>query len=225
MNNNHEHTIVASWHKNVQPWITAIDKGEIESRLLVTNQTLVEAILRRAPGALLDVGCGEGWLIREFANRGVDALGIDIVPEFIEFAQQSGAGRYRTLAYADISLNTLKQQFDVVVCNFSLLGKESVEQLFQHVPSLLNAGGAFIVQTLHPQASCGDLPYADGWREGSWSGFSDAFSDPAPWYFRTLASWEALFTQNGLTLSATIEPLNPKTRLPASIVFIAEVAG
>lgn len=224
MKKNHEHKIVESWQMNVQPWIVAVGAGEIESRLLVTNQAIVDAILCRSPKTMLDVGCGEGWLIRNLAARGIEALGVDVVPEFIEFAQKAGAGRFRALAYADISLKTLNEQFDVVVCNFSLLGKESVEQLFQHVPSLLNEGGAFIIQTIHPVAGCGNLAYADGWREGSWAGFSDHFTDPAPWYFRTLDSWRALFRENGFTLCDIVEPVNPKTNLAASIVFIGELA-
>ena len=217
--------IVASWQKNVQPWITAIRAGEIETRQLVTNKAIVDAILSRAPKSLLDVGCGEGWLVRALANRGIDALGIDVVPAFIEFAQKAGAGRFRTLAYEDMSPATLNAQFDVVVCNFSLLGHASVHHLFQQVPPLLHAGGALIVQTLHPVIACGDEPYADGWRQGSWKGFSDSFTDPAPWYFRTVESWQALFVQNGLTLIKVLEPVNPKTNAPASIIYIGKLAS
>lgn len=220
-----DHQIVASWQKNVRSWIDAISKGEIESRLLVTNNTVVDAIVSRSPTTVLDVGCGEGWLVRALAIRGIDALGVDVVPEFIAFAEKAGAGRFRSLAYADVSLTALNETFDVVVCNFSLLGEESVNQLFRQVPPLLKAGGAFIVQTLHPVVSCGENEYADGWRAGSWSGFSDQFSDPAPWYFRTVDTWTALFQENGFHLSEIREPVNPKTKVPASIIFIAELDG
>jgi hypothetical protein len=47
---------------------------------------------------------------------------------------------------------------------------------------------SFIIQTLHPLIACGDFSYQDAWREGSWAGFSDDFTDLAPWYFRTLES-------------------------------------
>ncbi|MDQ1811842.1 hypothetical protein RBA41_00850 [Massilia sp. CCM 9210] len=42
-------------------------------------------------------------------------------------------------------------------------------------------GGALIVQAMHPAAACAAGDCRDGWRAGSWAGFSDAFSDPAPW--------------------------------------------
>lgn len=220
-----DHEIIASWKKNVQPWIAAVRHGEIENRVLITNKAVVNAILRREPNTVLDVGCGEGWLIRELARTGINALGIDIVPEFVEAAAKDGGGRFRVLSYEDVSLQALVEQFDVVVCNFSLLGETSVNHLFQQIPSLLNEHGALIIQTIHPVAGCGENHYEDGWREGSWSGFSDAFTDPAPWYFRTLETWKSLFLENGFRLVEQLEPVNPKTRTPASIIFIGEPAG
>lgn len=213
--------IIASWEKNVQAWADAVREGQIESRLLVTNTAIIEAVLSKAPKTLLDLGCGEGWLTREFANRDINALGIDTIPQFINMAKQGNRGRFRTLSYEALSPNTLKETFDVVVCNFSLLGNESVTHIFQQVPSLLNKEGAFIIQTLHPVVSCGDNNNEDGWREGSWNGFSECFTDPAPWYFRTLETWQSLFQMNGFNLVKTLEPLHPETKKPASIIFIA----
>jgi hypothetical protein len=78
------------------------------------------------------------------------------------------------------------------------------------------------VQTLHPVAAGGDLPYRDGWRRGSWSGCGPGFIDPAPWYFRTLESWAVLFADNGFRLRETREPVHPETGSPASLIFIGE---
>ena len=68
----------------------------------------------------------------------------------------------------------------------------------------------------------GDQPYADGWRKGSWAGFSDAFTDPAPWYFRTLGTWIAVLHDAGLALVEMREPVDPKTGRPASVIFVAK---
>jgi hypothetical protein len=69
-----------------------------------------------------------------------------------------------------------------------------------------------------------DLPYVDGWREGSWAGFSSDFSDPAPWYFRTLESWKRLIADAGFQLLEMREPIHPVTGKPASVIFIAATA-
>ena len=66
------------------------------------------------------------------------------------------------------------------------------------------------------------LPYEDGWRHGSWAGFSDDFSDPAPWYFRTVESWKKLLVEAGFRLLEMREPIHPGTGKPASVIFIAE---
>jgi len=215
--------IIESWKMNAHPWIAAVRDGEIESRLLATNKAIVDAVLSRKPNTILDIGCGEGWLVRELSSLGVDALGIDIVPEFIKYASEKGSGRFRSLSYEETSLISLDEKFDAVVCNFSLLGNESVHHLFQQMPLILNKGGSFIVQTIHSVAGCGENEYEDGWREESWTGFSDRFTDPAPWYFRTLETWSSLFLENGFNLVETLEPLNPKTGTPASIIFIGEL--
>ncbi|MEP6729600.1 MAG: class I SAM-dependent methyltransferase [bacterium] len=215
--------IIDSWHRNVMPWTSAVRENQIESRTLVTNAAIVDAVLNRAPRSVLDIGCGEGWLVRAIAEHGVHATGVDVVPELITQAQLGGGGEFRVASYESIANGELDVTVDVAVANFALLGHESVDALVAHVPSLLNEDGALIVQTIHPVIACGDQPYADGWRTGSWSGFSEEFTDPAPWYFRTLESWVMLFASSGFRLREMREPIHPRTQKPASVVFIAEV--
>lgn len=215
--------IIDSWKNNVTPWIDAIRNKQIQSRVLVTDQTIIEAVTQRAPRTVLDIGCGEGWLVRELCKTGIDTLGVDVVPELIEYATKTGDGRFKTLSYAELTTEVLKEKFDLAVCNFSLLGNESVTQLFQTIPALLNTEGFFVVQTVHPVAACGEGKYEDAWREGSWTGFSDHFRDPAPWYFRTVESWQDLFLKNGFKLNNQREPVNPQTNLPASMIFIGQL--
>lgn len=216
-----EAKIIESWHRNARPWTVAVREGLIESRNKVTNQAIVDAISNRSPGSVLDIGCGEGWLVRELATRNIPAIGVDVVPALIEVAQSAG-GDFRVMSYEEIAAGKLTIPVDMIVCNFSLLGRESVDDLVRVAPSMLNSQGALIVQTLHPHMACGDLPYQDGWREGSWSGFGDSFTDPAPWYFRTLETWKNLFVDNGFKLSEIREPWHPEIRQPASVIFIAE---
>lgn len=217
--------IVESWRRNALPWTAAVREGRIESRRQITDQAVVDAVLGRSPRSVLDIGCGEGWLARELFTRNIRVVGVDVVPELIEAAQRAGGGEFRTKSYEEIAAGKLGVAADAIVCNFSLLGKESVEGLFRVAPSLLNSRGSFIVQTLHPVVACGDFPYRDGWREGSWTGFSTDFSDAPPWYFRTLESWIKLFMDSEIRLRAVREPVHPTTQMPASVIFIGEAAG
>ncbi len=214
--------IVDSWRKNASPWTAAVRENQIASRTLVTNKAVVDAVLSRSPRTVLDIGCGEGWLARSLSNHGIHAIGVDVVPALVEQAKKAGGGEFMVASYEDLAAGNVDVSVDLVVANFSLIGKESVESVIRRASSLLNPGGSLIIQTLHPVASCGDESYTDGWRTGSWAGFSEEFSDPAPWYFRTMESWEHLLADSGFRILETREPVHPETGKPASVIFIAE---
>jgi len=217
--------ILASWRVNAAPWTRVVRDGEIESRRLVTDRAIVEAVLDGNPKSVLDIGCGEGWLTRALAVEGITVTGVDAVAELIEQARQAAVDDastdFRVMSYEEIAAGKLMLSVDAAVCNFALLGKETVEGLFAAMGPLLKHDGRVLVQTLHPRSACGEAPYMDGWREGSWAGFSAAFRDPAPWYFRTMESWRQLFEQNGFRLIEVREPRHPQTRQPVSVIFIA----
>ncbi|HEV7595739.1 MAG TPA: class I SAM-dependent methyltransferase [Gemmatimonadaceae bacterium] len=213
--------IVDSWTRNAAPWTDAVRENRIESRKLVTNRAIVDAVLERGPRKILDIGCGEGWLVRALAEHGITGIGVDVVPSLIEQAARAGGGDFRVASYEEIADGHLDVKVDAVVANFSLIGKESVEGVIRHAPELLERDGALIIQTLHPLVATGDQPYLDGWRQGSWAGFSSDFSDPAPWYFRTVETWKDLITECGFGSIEVREPLHPATGKPASIIFIA----
>ena len=217
--------IIEAWKRNAGPWTNAVRAGEIESRRWVTDRAILDAVLACKPQTVIDLGCGEGWLALAIQQNGIEVTAMDAVPALALAAKQAGVVDSRVMSYEEIAEGQLKLSADVVVCNFSLLGKESVDGLLRAIPTLLKPDGALIVQTLHPLVSCGDLPYVDGWRAGSWAGFSAEFSDAPPWYFRTLGTWLELIRTSGLTLHALHEPVDPRTGRPASVVFRAHRMG
>ncbi len=219
-----EREIVRSWEANASAWTHAIREEKIASRKLVTNQAMIEAVTNYHPACVLDLGCGEGWLARRLAAQGIAVTGIDAIPALIEDARRLGGGEFEICTYEEIVNGCLQARgkFDAVICNFSLLGHESVNALIGHVPALLREDGRLLVQTLHPVMAHGDQPYREGWRSGSWEGFGPEFKQPAPWYFRTLAAWINLFSRSGLRLTDCLEPQHPATGKPASIIFICQ---
>jgi 2-polyprenyl-3-methyl-5-hydroxy-6-metoxy-1,4-benzoquinol methylase len=214
--------IIDSWHRNVSPWTDAVREQRIESRKLVTNQAILDAVLSRSPSTMLDIGCGEGWLARAVSAHGVQVTGVDVVPALIDQASKAGGGTFLVASHEQLALGALQLAVDVAVANFSMIGKDSVVGVVRRAPDLLTSGGALIIQTMHPLMANGDEPYVDGWRPGSWTGFSADFVDPAPWYFRTMETWISLIAGSGLRLCEVREPLHPATRKPASVIFIAE---
>ncbi|MEX2366015.1 MAG: class I SAM-dependent methyltransferase, partial [Pseudohongiellaceae bacterium] len=215
-----EARILRSWQRNAASWIRAIEQNEIHSRTGVTNAAMVTAILSLKPTGVLDIGCGEGWLCRALHGHGIATCGLDAIPELIASARQSGPQHYEVAAYEDLKNFRAEPACDVAVCNFSLLGNESVEQVFDSLPALLPSPGHFVIQTLHPDYCLPERPAADGWLPGSWTGFNDGFRDPPPWYYRTVAGWHDLFTRHHLELQETREPAGADG-LPVSIIFIS----
>jgi 2-polyprenyl-3-methyl-5-hydroxy-6-metoxy-1,4-benzoquinol methylase len=218
-----ERQIIRSWKSNAKPWARAIQSGSIRSRKLVTDRAIVDAVLSAGPSRVLDLGCGEGWLTRTLSANGMRVTGIDVVPELIAEAARLGPGEFQVQDYCAIADGLWSGgPFDAAVCNFSLLGRESVELLIGGLGGYLGYAGYLIVQTLHPVAACGDEPYRDGWRAGNWSGFSAEFSDPAPWYFRTLESWFSMLRRAGFGVLECREPTASGQSAPASVILICK---
>lgn len=84
-------TIIDSWHRNSDPWVAAVRNGEIETRTLVTNGAIVDTVRAYAPQSGVDLGCGEGWLVRALPD--VEMTGVDAIPGLVEAARAAGGGR------------------------------------------------------------------------------------------------------------------------------------
>jgi SAM-dependent methyltransferase len=222
----HEQQIIRSWHANAEPWSDAISTASIASRRLATDRAIIEALIGLAPERVLDVGCGEGWLARKLLERDIAVVGVDAVPALIARATQNSAplpGEFHVLDYAALARRELDcKPCDAAVCNFSLLGNDSVESLLAALPRYLRRRRHLAIQTLHPRTACGAAAYEDGWREGNWQGFGPHFKDPAPWYFRTLESWQRMLRRCGFDLMETREPKLPGSSEPVSVLFLCK---
>ncbi|MGE8153976.1 class I SAM-dependent methyltransferase [Pseudomonas vancouverensis] len=214
-------TLLQSWHHNAHAWIEAIRSGSIESRLKVTDQAILLAILGHQPERVLDLGCGEGWLLRALTDRGISAVGVDGDGTLVEAARASSAcpvwlASYEELAEARVDIG---RDYDLICANFALLHQDIIP-LLAAMNALLAPGGALVIQTLHPWAvAAGD--YQDGWREETFAGFSGQWQ-PMPWYFRTLSTWLTALDMAGFTLTSLQEPQHPQSAVPQSLLLVAE---
>lgn len=216
-----ESALLQSWHHNAQSWIEAIRTGTLESCLKVTNQAIILAVLGRQPERVLDLGCGEGWLLRALTERGIEVVGVDGDATLVEAARAVGSSRvylasYEELAQAKVDIGS---DYNVICANFALLHQDIVP-LLAAMNALLAPGGTLVIQTLHPWVMAAD-DYQDGWREETFTGFKGQWQ-PMPWYLRTLSSWLNALDMAGFRLAGLQEPQHPQSAMPQSLLLVAE---
>ena len=210
--------LLRSWEDNATAWIDAVRQRRIASREAATNQALIEQVLALAPRTVLDIGCGEGWLTRELARHGIAVSGFDAVESLVASAREQGGGFFYQFTYDDMARGRINLRADVLVCNFSLLGKAPEERMLRRLPSHIEPGGALLIQTVHPQTQ--DDPQA-GWREEDWRAFGDGFTTASPWYYRPPNQWRALLTEAGFTSVDELEIIHPTDKTPLSLILVA----
>ena len=214
--------ILKSWRDNAAAWTRVVREGCIESRRLGTDAAVIDAVLAYDPKAVLDAGCGEGWLARALAERGIEVTAFDASPALIERATEAGNSvRFLQCGYDEFAASptSIGDQFDVVVFNFSLF-EEDISAVLRAAHRVLRSGGIVIVQTIHPFNDAVDAAYADGWREEKFDKMPGDFRTAMPWYFRTMGSWLSVVRGAGFTIEEVREPFNSQTGKPLSLLIV-----
>ncbi|MEM1126973.1 MAG: methyltransferase domain-containing protein [Bacteroidota bacterium] len=220
------HALVQSWTHNAQGWTQAVRSGSIQSRVAVTDQAMVDALVQVTPRRVLDLGCGEGWLARRIAATGAEVTGVDASAPLIQAATAAGGATFLQGRYDDLveQPSLAAGPYEAIACNFALL-HEDLGPLLRALRTRLVPAGHLVIQTLHPASQPG--PYQDGWREETFEAFPSTEAAPPwapmPWYFRTIRSWLQALRAASFQLVDLQEPLHPDTARPASLLITCSV--
>jgi cyclopropane fatty-acyl-phospholipid synthase-like methyltransferase len=210
-----------SWIENAAAWTGAVRDGRIASRRAGTDAAIVEAVRQFPPCPVLDLGCGEGWLVRALSAEDYAVTGIDASRSLIDEASKSGGGAFFQMSYEDLARErSIEGPFGLVVANYSLLGRD-IHALLEKVNSLLVKDGALIIQTLHPLSQDPDARDEAGWRTEAFTDMGDGFSAGMPYYFRTFSRWVEDLTAANFAIVHCREPLHPETGRPLSLLIVA----
>ena len=140
-----------------------------------------DAVLNRAVGPVLDVGCGPGRHVLALAERGVVALGIDITPAALDLARRRGAPVLARSVFDHVPGAGRWSSALLLDGNLGIGGHPEALR----VASLLQPGGAVLVEVEPPEATpradvvCFDIDGVQGpWF--AWTGVgADELSAPA----------------------------------------------
>lgn len=120
--------------------------------------------------SILDIACGTGIHLREFARRGYGVLGIDGKKEMVDFVlrQAAAEGLDVRCLQSDIKVFDPGRRFGCVICMLDsfryLLTDEDILLHLKSVAASLEAGGLYIIDLWMPK---GDR--IGGWEDISWS--------------------------------------------------------
>ncbi len=112
---------------------------------------------------VLDIGCGQGELVRLLLADGYDASGVDVSPEQVALAHAAGVDEV-VLGDFLVVLGAHRESFDAVVATDLLehLTKDEVLRVFDATRAALRPSGVFIART--PNATSpfsGSIQYGD----------------------------------------------------------------
>ena len=195
-----------------------------------------------APARLLEVGCGEGRVARDLADRGHTVTGLDISPSLVAAAAEADSrpsfvvGDAAALPFPDAA-------FDIVVSYNSLIDVADMRTAVAEAGRVLRPGGHFCVCVPHPLSDAGEFVGThDDARfvvEGSYLAESDYefLSDRDGIRFRfasrryPLEAYSRALEDAGLALEALREPPLPgpdgdrRTRIPLFLLWRAVKRG
>jgi SAM-dependent methyltransferase len=122
-----------------------LGEGHIHPYIVPKLLLLLDRRCRR----ILDMGCGNGALVRILLGQGYDAYGVDASESGIRLAEEKNPGRFALMDFSESRLPGLldQQQFDAIVST------EVIEHLYDPVKfvarcrELLQPGGHLILST------------------------------------------------------------------------------
>jgi len=123
-------------------------------------------------GALLDLGCGGGFLSEEFAKAGFTVTGMDPSPHLLESARAHAAQSGLAIKYVEgygERLPFADGSFDVVACCDVLEHVEDLGRVIGEIARVLKPGGFFFFDTINRTfASWLLIMVAQDWKFTAW---------------------------------------------------------
>ena len=206
------------WNRVADDWHTQVgDEGD-RNRRLNSDPVLWDFAGDIRGRAVLDAGCGTGYLTRQLRARGARPVGVDLSEEMIRVAkEQSPELDFRIDSVSDLA--TIGDgEFDLVVANYVLMDTPLLQEAVDAFHRVLRPGGAAVVVFSHPCFPQGRRTEGPGgttaysWERSyfephkvidpPWRHFTSEFI----WFHRPLSDYWKAFTAAGFSIDRFDEP-------------------
>lgn len=143
------------WAKNGRSELMEKEHGDSVLKLL-------KSVNFKRKFSFLDIGCGNGWVVRRIASKKQcrEAVGIDKSLNMIKLAKSLSNSKKETYVKADLKSWKSKKKFDYVFSMESLYYVESIEESLKKIHAMLKPNGVFF---------CGTDFYKDNKATSIWS--------------------------------------------------------
>lgn len=120
-------------------------RGDGEATALIYHRDIRPLLPRHEDGPVIDIGCGQGQLVKLLLTDGYDAQGVDISVEQVAIAHSAGLDSVRHGHYRDMLSEHQGQLAGVIATDLlEHLTKDEVIEAFDCVVAALAPGGVFV---------------------------------------------------------------------------------
>jgi 2-polyprenyl-3-methyl-5-hydroxy-6-metoxy-1,4-benzoquinol methylase len=186
------------------------DEGDFARQHLL-NPVLFALLGDVKDKAILDAGCGQGYLARLLARKGAFVTGVEPADSLYAYAFQKEQTEKLGITYiqADLSsLDTFHGIFDYVIANMVLMDIPDYQAAIHNCIASLNNNGIFIFSILHP---CFEETGSE-WTKKRYVEVSEYFQERAIkqnigyMFHRPLSAYMNFVIQQGCNIRSIIEP-------------------
>jgi len=116
---------------------------------IVRNNLILREIPKKGSKAILDIGCGRGFLDIELGKKGYHVTGVDFSEEAVNFAkklsEQNNLSKTVNFIVGDLFKLVFDKQFDIVICSEVVEHIEDDKSAVKKLASFLNDSGILII--------------------------------------------------------------------------------
>jgi len=135
------------------------------------TDSLEQALILRLAGPvtgwrILDVGCGDGWLIVELSSRGARAAGVDVSEQMISAARRHAEQRGEDVSFHMATADALPfapASFDIVIAVTVLCFAEDAAPTVREMARVLKPSGRLVIGELGKWNSWAAVRRIKGW--------------------------------------------------------------